>query len=156
ENPAAFSLTKMLFAYSKSQTEKSEAARKQAVEDFNQELTSYRQRLEQQMPQVAHLASFEMFFNNFSPFYHCSLLYVFVFLLACMSWVVFPQHFGKAAFWLAVATLVVHTWALGARMYIQGRPPVTNLYSSAVFIGWGCVLLCLVLEWIYRNGIGNV
>src|SRR5262245_31869182 len=41
-------------------------------------------------------------------------------------------------------------------MYIQGRPPVTNLYSSAVFIGWGCVLLCLVLEWFYRNGIGNV
>jgi ABC-type transport system involved in cytochrome c biogenesis permease subunit len=33
---------------------------------------------------------------------------------------------------------------------------VTNLYSSAVFIGWGCLLLCLVLERIYRNGIGNV
>ena len=26
-------------------------------------------------------------------------------------------------------------------MYIQGRPPVTNLYSSAVFVGWGAVLL---------------
>jgi ABC-type transport system involved in cytochrome c biogenesis permease subunit len=53
-------------------------------------------------------------------------------------------------------TLVVHTWALGARMYIQGRPPVTNLYSSAVFVGWLCVIMCLVLERIFGNGIGNV
>jgi ABC-type transport system involved in cytochrome c biogenesis permease subunit len=40
------------------------------------------------------------------------------------------------------------------RMYIQNRPPITNLYSSAVFIGWGCVLLGLILEATYRNGIG--
>src|SRR5207249_1985788 len=36
-----------------------------------------------------------------------------------------------------------------------GRPPVTNLYSSAVFIGWGCVLLCLLVEYLFRNGIGS-
>jgi ABC-type transport system involved in cytochrome c biogenesis permease subunit len=55
-----------------------------------------------------------------------------------------------------VLTLVVHTFALAARMYLQGRPPVTNLYSSAVFIGWGCVNLGVFLERIYRNGFGNV
>jgi ABC-type transport system involved in cytochrome c biogenesis permease subunit len=41
-------------------------------------------------------------------------------------------------------------------MVLEGRPPVTNLYSSAVFVGWGAVLLGLVLERIYRDGIGNV
>jgi ABC-type transport system involved in cytochrome c biogenesis permease subunit len=39
---------------------------------------------------------------------------------------------------------------------LQGRPPVTNLYSSAIFVGWGAVLLCLFLERFYRNGIGCV
>jgi len=39
-------------------------------------------------------------------------------------------------------------------MYIQGRPPVTNLYSSAVFVGWGAVLLGVFLERFSRNGIG--
>jgi ABC-type transport system involved in cytochrome c biogenesis permease subunit len=39
-------------------------------------------------------------------------------------------------------------------MILQGRPPVTNLYSSAIFIGWGTVILGLVLERIYRDGIG--
>jgi ABC-type transport system involved in cytochrome c biogenesis permease subunit len=33
---------------------------------------------------------------------------------------------------------------------------VTNLYSSAVFIGWGGVVLGLALERIYRLGIGTV
>jgi ABC-type transport system involved in cytochrome c biogenesis permease subunit len=33
---------------------------------------------------------------------------------------------------------------------------VTNLYSSALFVGWGAVALCLVLERFYRNSIGTV
>ena len=41
-------------------------------------------------------------------------------------------------------------------MYLEGRPPVTNLYSSAIFIGWGAVVLGMVLEKIYRDGIGSV
>src|SRR5205085_11466923 len=47
------------------------------------------------------------------------------------------------------------TAALLTRMSVQGRPPVTNLYSSAVFIGWGAVALALVLEAIFKNGMGN-
>jgi ABC-type transport system involved in cytochrome c biogenesis permease subunit len=66
------------------------------------------------------------------------------------------EALNRAAFWLMVMTLVIHTIALGSRMYLQGRPPVTNLYSSAVFIGWGGVILALILEAIYKNGIGNV
>jgi ABC-type transport system involved in cytochrome c biogenesis permease subunit len=42
------------------------------------------------------------------------------------------------------------------RMWLEGRPPVTNLYSSALFVGWGSVGLCLILERIFRNGIGSV
>src|SRR5262249_17128679 len=46
----------------------------------------------------------------------------------------------------------------GARMYIQGRwfVFVTNLYSSAVFIGFGALLLCLYLEYVFKLGVGNL
>jgi ABC-type transport system involved in cytochrome c biogenesis permease subunit len=64
--------------------------------------------------------------------------------------------FRWASFALIAMTLVLHTFGLAARMYIQGRPPVTNLYSSAVFIGFGAVLLCMVLEVIRPLGIANV
>ena len=35
------------------------------------------------------------------------------------------------------ATELLDRLGLAARMILQGRPPVTNLYSSAVFVGWG-------------------
>jgi ABC-type transport system involved in cytochrome c biogenesis permease subunit len=54
-----------------------------------------------------------------------------------------------------VAGATVHTLGLVSRVVLQGRPPVTNLYSSAVFVGWGAVVLGVVLERIYRKGFGT-
>jgi ABC-type transport system involved in cytochrome c biogenesis permease subunit len=80
---------------------------------------------------------------------------VVVFVLACLSWLGWAREpLRRSAFWLLVLTLAVHTWALFLRMHLQGRPPVTNLYSSAVFIGWGCVALGVIVELIFRMGIG--
>ena len=51
--------------------------------------------------------------------------------------------------------LIAHTFGLAGRMYIEGRPPVTNLYSSALFISWGAVLLCFLTEKFLRLGIAS-
>jgi len=93
--------------------------------------------------------------NHFNPFVLCKVLYIGVLVLAAASWLFWHQPLRRAAFGLACVTLVVHTAALLARMYIGNRPPVTNLYSSAVFIGWGGLALCLVLERFYKLGIGT-
>ncbi len=63
---------------------------------------------------------------------------------------------NRLAFLLIVAAFVIHSAALYIRVDISGRPPVTNLYSSAIFIGWGCVLLGLILELFSRYSIGNL
>ena len=73
-------------------------------------------------------------------------------LLAACSWLGFARPLNRAAFWLVCFTFVFHTLALIGRIYISGRPPVTNLYSSAVFIGWGVLLLYLPLYW-YRKRV---
>ena len=69
-----------------------------------------------------------------------------------------PHQVGlavAAAARLDVAMLTVHTAGLVSRIVLQGRPPVTNLYSSAVFVGWGAVVLGAILERLYRNGFGT-
>ncbi|MCI0459884.1 MAG: cytochrome c biogenesis protein CcsA [Gemmataceae bacterium] len=123
---------------------------------FNRAVADYEGILEKAVPAEFGRTGFETFFNHFAPFYACSVVYVLVFMLACLSWAVPPDTVRRSAFWLAVVAVLVHTWALLARMYLMDRPFVfvTNLYSSAIFIGWMCVVLGLVLEWIYRNGIG--
>jgi ABC-type transport system involved in cytochrome c biogenesis permease subunit len=99
---------------------------------------------------------FETFFNRCRPFFACQWSYCVAFVLAALAWLGYNRPFNRAAMTLIVLTLAVHTFALVARIYISGRPPVTNLYSSAVFIGWGAVVLGVFLEFIFGLGIGNV
>lgn len=99
---------------------------------------------------------FEAFYNRFAPFFLSRWLYVFAFVLAALGWLMLPQTFTRSAVWLTLLILVLHTFALAGRIYISGRPPVTNLYSSAVFIGWGGAVLALILERIFRNGLGVI
>jgi ABC-type transport system involved in cytochrome c biogenesis permease subunit len=83
-------------------------------------------------------------------------VYVAAFLCAVVSWLVPGGVFRKAAFRVLLIGLAFHTLGLAARMLLEGRPPVTNLYSSAVFIGWGAIVLSAVLEIFHRNAIGTV
>jgi ABC-type transport system involved in cytochrome c biogenesis permease subunit len=99
---------------------------------------------------------FEAYFNHVSPFFFCWWPYLLAFVLTATSWLIWQKPLNRAASCLIIFTLVIHTLALVARIYISGRPPVTNLYSSAVFIGWGAVVFGLVLEYLYRNGVGNI
>lgn len=70
-----------------------------------------------------------------------------------MTW---SRALGRSAVWLLALTLLLHTFGIVSRMVLQGRPPVTNLYSSAVFIGWVGVAIMLLMEWIYRVGLGSI
>ena len=82
--------------------------------------------------------AFEAWFNHFSPFSLCQWLYFAAFCLAVLAWLGWSGPLNRTAFWLIAVTFVVHTFGLVARMYISGRPPITNLYSTAIYIGVGC------------------
>ena len=100
--------------------------------------------------------NFEYTFNNAQFFYRSMTLYVLVFICVLISWLTSkPKMFNRAAFWLMLFAMVLHTVGLMARIWIQARPPVTNLYSSAIFIGWGAVVLAFVFERIHKNGISS-
>jgi cytochrome c-type biogenesis protein CcsB len=132
--------------------------------EFNDAVAGYQQFLTgQSHPGLdPQMAGFEAFFMRFAPFYHTIPLYVFALLLTVAGWLAtvgWPRAaelFRSTSFWLVVLAFAVHTFALAARVAISGRPPVTNLYSSAVFVGWGCVGIGLLLELVSRLGIGNL
>ncbi len=122
---------------------------------FNETVAKYRARLEVGMPALLRKCDVEDRFNFAQPFYTSMTLYVLAFLLAVFSWLKWPNALGGGAFALVAVAFVVATAGIGTRMWLEARPPVTNLYSSALFVGWGAVALCLVLEHFYRNAIGS-
>jgi ABC-type transport system involved in cytochrome c biogenesis permease subunit len=100
--------------------------------------------------------AYEASFNHFNPFVLAMALYLVCFVLSACSWLGWTTILNRSANWLLWFTFALHTYAMIARIYISGRPPVTNLYSSAVFIGWAAVLFSLVYEYVYRRGLGNL
>ncbi len=121
---------------------------------FNQHVDFIADRLAKEQPNATKRASFEFLFNRLQPFSQSMMLYVLGFLLACLSWLGWSRTLNRSAFYVLLLALAIHTFGLFSRMYLQERPPVTNLYSSAIFIGWGAVIVSLILERIFRDGIG--
>ena len=132
-----------------------DAYRADDPDQFNLTLGSLIEKLDSRFITDRQKIGIEYLFNSTGPFLISIILYTVVFLTAGASWAIWPRTLGRTAFLLLSATFILHTVGLLVRMYLQGRPPITNLYSSAVFVGWGAVLLSLILERISRNGIGS-
>lgn len=125
-------------------------------QEFNQLLELYRGEMEKRYSAPLHKADVENTFNNVAPFYKASLLFLLCFLAGLASWLRWPSVFGPVAYSLMTVAWFVTTAGILTRMWLESRPPVTNLYSSALFVGWVAVALCLILERIFRNAIGSV
>jgi ABC-type transport system involved in cytochrome c biogenesis, permease component len=121
---------------------------------FNQHVDRLGSWFVKDQPNAIKRTSFEFLFNRLQPFSQSMALYVLAFLLACASWLGWSRPLNRSAFYILLLALAIHTFGLFSRMYLQERPPVTNLYSSAIFIGWGAVIVSLILERIFRDGIG--
>ncbi len=121
---------------------------------FNQSLMQFQEQLKATFPNELSKINFEFRFNHFQPFYKSMIFYVLVFILILLTWLKESDTLRRTAFYLLLLGFAIHTAGLISRMYLHGRPPVTNLYSSAIFVGWGSVLLGIILERIYRNGVG--
>ena len=125
-------------------------------EAFNQAVRSFRASLDAAMPAVMAKCDLEARFNSAQPFSTSASLYVLAFLVAVISWLKWPRALGQVAFVFVSIAFFLSTAGIVTRMWLEARPPVTNLYSSALFVGWGAVALCLVLEYFFRNAIGSV
>jgi len=123
---------------------------------FNAALADYRSYLVPGFSRELARTRAEVFFNQMQPFYNAMVIYVLAGLLAIFSWFNLSGTLRRAAVWLVALGLLIHTTGLVYRIVLQDRPPVTNLYSSAIFIGWGAVILGLILEKFHKNGIGAV
>ena len=124
--------------------------------EFNEIVRLYREQLAGRFAAPLQKSDLETRFNAAQPFYNALLIYVGAFLLAVISWLKWPQTLGRSAFYLLLLAYALTTAGILTRMWLEGRPPVTNLYSSALFVGWGAVGLCIILEKIFRNAIGTV
>jgi cytochrome c-type biogenesis protein CcsB len=150
-HPAVMFLARMAAAYGRG-----DAA------EFNSAVAGHRGWLAPDFAREVQKGRAEYYFNQVKVFLHATIIYLFAFVLACLALLAFmlapglAESLRRSAFYLILLAFAVHTFGLVFRMTLEGRPPVTNLYSSAIFIGWGTCVLGIVLEWFYKVGIGSL
>jgi ABC-type transport system involved in cytochrome c biogenesis permease subunit len=146
-NPAAEKLHTILDAYSAKN-----------VSAFNAAVADYRSYLDANPPHEYDRTrrDQETYMNRVEPFWYLSFLYLLGFAVSALGWLGWSKVFNRAAFWIIFTTFILHILAIAWRIYITQRPPVINLYSSAVFIAAGVALFGIVFESIYKLGVGNV
>jgi ABC-type transport system involved in cytochrome c biogenesis permease subunit len=138
------------------------AYRQNKAGDFNRSLAGYQEWLAPRFAKEVLKGRAEFYFNDVKAFLHAMIIYLAAFILALMALAAFTllpnlsEALRRSSLYLIILAGLVHTFGLVFRMALEGRPPVTNLYSSAIFIGWGTMVLGIILERIYRVGIGNL
>ena len=92
----------------------------------------------------------EVYFYQLHPFSKAWILYGTAFLVMVLV-LLFPSING---YWTSIGIFIIGllTQAYGflERMQIAGRPPVTNMYESVVWVGFGIGAIALLFELIYR------
>jgi ABC-type transport system involved in cytochrome c biogenesis permease subunit len=124
--------------------------------DFNKAVDEQRDFLATTFAPELRKGAQENFFNHYAPFIKSIAVYLLAFIFGCAFWITWSPWLRRTAFYLVAIAAVVHTSGLIFRMYLEARPPVTNLYSSAIFVGWGAVLLGMVLERFWKDATGLV
>lgn len=95
----------------------------------------------------------ELLYNRMHPFGWAWKFYFIaaLFFIAAMS---FPKISGSAAN-TAVAMwgtgFLIHLAGFILRCYVAGRPPVTNMYESIIWVSWAAVFFSMILFFTYRS-----
>jgi ABC-type transport system involved in cytochrome c biogenesis permease subunit len=130
------------------------------IDEFNQTLAKHLADLRDQDAVNMRKIGVEVFFNDFAPFFWCWIAYLAIAVVAIAAFAIpeWTRPIQKACYAAMLVSFAVHLSGLIIRMYLQDRlfVFVTNLYSSAVFIGLGCVVFCLISEAFFKNGIAIV
>ena len=145
--PGIDSFSKMLQAYSKEDP----AMFNNAVDEQLASVTTY------PIPGYKpSMVSLERWMQSNWPTGVAMMLYLATLVMGLVYFLVDLPRLRQAVWGTLALAMAIHTIAIICRISITGRAPVINLYSSAVFIGWAAVLFGLVVERIFKYGIGNI
>jgi cytochrome c-type biogenesis protein CcsB len=95
----------------------------------------------------------ETHFNSLRPF-----RWAWIFSLVASILLGFALYSPNRALYMSgmglfVLSFLIQGYGFGLRSWIAGRPPVTNMYESVIWVAFGCMLFGLILEFIYRKRV---
>ena len=133
------------------------------AETFNQTLETYLASIKTTPPMFysASTNRLERIYNAASPFYLATVIYisslVFVFISwSGVAWRGWRLSTGRIAVGLLMLGLAIQVVGIAMRVVISDRPPVTNLYSSVLFVSAAGIVIAMLMELFTRMSVGTM
>ena len=95
----------------------------------------------------------EYVYNRTHPFLMAWILYLTSALLWLVAIAIKRDGLAKIAFGLNITALVCHVTGFLMRCYVAGRPPVTNMYESVIWVSFGVVVFALILYRMHKQPV---
>jgi len=96
----------------------------------------------------------ETWYNQANLFTYSIIFYIIAFILISFSLLFWPNILRKASLVSTLIGLAFHLYGIILRMVIMGRPPVSTLYESIIFVGFISVLFAFFIEYFRKDGLG--
>ncbi len=129
------------------------AKQREAQENLTQAVARFKTLSQAEQPDfypVENKIKAELHFNSFHPFHWTWILYLIGAIFCFLAWILGKKVFYKPAWVLIIFGLLLHLYGFALRSYLTGRAPVSNMYETVVWVGFGTVLFAMVIEGIYR------
>lgn len=91
----------------------------------------------------------ELLYNRARPFQWAWIFY----LASAVLWFFLRSRFPLVPLGFFIAGFLAHSLGFLLRCQIAGRPPVTNMYESVIWVAWAAVLFSIALGFRYRKSV---
>ena len=91
----------------------------------------------------------ELFYNQIHPFKWAWIFY----LTSALIWFLLRERAPQLFLACFISGFLYHTAGFFLRCYLVGRPPVTNMYESIIWVAWAAVLFSSILGLIYKKTV---
>ena len=122
------------------------------LESFSENTQLAKQSISELIPGLDEMKlKAEVLYNLLRPFLQSMIFY----LIAGILWI-FAQRYTFArlmAKFLTFAAILMHVFGFLLRCYVAGRPPVTNMYESIIWVSLGVMTFALLIYIKHRQNI---
>lgn len=104
-------------------------------------------------PPSEELLALEQTFNRVAPFRYAWILMLAAVLLFVVSLGLDSKWCYRLGWLTSSLSLLLQTFGFFTRVIISGRPPVTNMYETVIWVAFMTSIFALILEAIYRKKV---
>jgi cytochrome c-type biogenesis protein CcsB len=93
----------------------------------------------------------ELHLNRFKPFQWAWVSYLIGLILLFLASVAHWKLASPLSWVFLIGGALLHVYGMAVRIYLAGRPPVSNMYETVIWVPFCCVLLGFILARVQRS-----